>query len=42
MPRRTILTERQRETLFALPTDEPTLHRLSAMAEWKAVTETLI
>jgi hypothetical protein len=25
MPRRTILTERQREGLFALPTDEPTL-----------------
>lgn len=25
MPRRTILTDRQREALFALPTDEPTL-----------------
>src|SRR3712207_6839738 len=25
MPRRTILTDRQRDALFALPTDEPTL-----------------
>jgi len=33
MPRRTILTERQRQTLYALPTDEPTLLRHHVLSD---------
>ena len=33
MPRRHILTERQRRTLLALPTDEPSLLKHYTLAE---------